>query len=297
VPRTLEATRDWAHAHPYTLRHLATHAAAAGTLDPLLDDAGYLIHADPATLLPALDAARSAPARAAALYRQSAHLLARLDRPMRASQLELAAHRLGHRDLAARIAAAAPTRAWQTGWSHGRRTSDHQVLTSHTGVVRAVAVGELPDGTPVIVSSGNDTVRVWRLADGTPHGKPITGNTDVVCAVAVGALPDGTPVIVSGSDDGTVRVWRLADGTPHGKPLRGHTSRVQAVAVGVLPDGTPVIVSGDRHGMVRVWRLADGTPHGKPLDLSESIEGIALHGKIIITASGRDIAVHQPAVP
>ena len=40
VPRTLEATRDWAHAHPYTLHHLATHAAAAGTLDPLLDDAG-----------------------------------------------------------------------------------------------------------------------------------------------------------------------------------------------------------------------------------------------------------------
>ena len=63
VPRTLEATRDWAHAHPYTLRHLATHAAAAGTLDPLLAEAGYLVHADPDTLLPALDAARRPPQR------------------------------------------------------------------------------------------------------------------------------------------------------------------------------------------------------------------------------------------
>src|SRR5436853_7833262 len=49
----------------------------------------------------------------------------------------------------------------------------HQVLTGHDGGVWAVAVGRLPDGTPVIISGGNPgdgTVRVWRLADGTPVG-------------------------------------------------------------------------------------------------------------------------------
>ena len=41
----------------------------------------------------------------------------------------------------------------------------------------AVAVGALPDGTPVIVSGGGDgTVRVWRLADGTPVGEPLHGH-------------------------------------------------------------------------------------------------------------------------
>ena len=66
----------------------------------------------------------------------------------------------------------------------------------------AVAVGALPDGTPVIVSGGRDcTVRVWRLADGAPVGEPLTGHGDAVYAVAVGALPDGTPVIVSGGWD------------------------------------------------------------------------------------------------
>ena len=140
------------------------------------------------------------------------------------------------------------------------------------GGVEAVAVGALPDGTPVIVSGGggiHGTVRVWRLADGAPVGEPLRGHDGGVEAVAAGALPDGTPVIVSGGSDGTVRVWRLADGTPVGEPLRGHDGGVEAVAVGALPDGTPVIVSGGSDGTVRVWRLADGTPLVPPLDLPE----------------------------
>ena len=65
----------------------------------------------------------------------------------------------------------------------------------------AVAAGALPDGTPVIISGGGDgTVRVWRLADGTPVGEPLTGHDRPVNAVAAGALPDGTPVIISGGD-------------------------------------------------------------------------------------------------
>jgi WD40 repeat protein len=36
-------------------------------------------------------------------------------------------------------------------------------------MVCAVAAGALPDGTPIIISGGSEgTVRVWRLADGTP---------------------------------------------------------------------------------------------------------------------------------
>jgi WD40 repeat protein len=94
-----------------------------------------------------------------------------------------------------------------------------------------VAVGALPDGTPVIVSGGEDgTVRVWRLADGASVGEPLTGHIGRVAAVAVGALPDGTPVIVSGGEDGTVRMWRTADGTPLVPPLHLPES-VQAVAI------------------------------------------------------------------
>ena len=253
----------------YLREHVAEHAAAAGRLDQLLEDSQYLITVDPARLVPYLDTTQSAIARAtASVYRQCAHYLALLDRPARASQLELMAHHLGCRSLAARIASAAPHRPWQTRWSHSHLAIGHQVLTGHSFWVRAVAVGALPDGTPVIVSGGgfpDGTVRVWRLADGTPVGQPLTGHDGEVKAVAVAALPDGTPVIVSGGSDGTVRVWRLADGTPVGQPLTGHDDAVNAVAVAALPDGTPVIVSGSEDYTVRVWRLADGTPVGEPL--------------------------------
>jgi WD40 repeat protein len=137
---------------------------------------------------------------------------------------------------------------------------------------------------------------VWRTADGTPVGEPLYGHDGPVTAVAAGALPDGTPVIISGSgiaigDYGAVRVWRTADGTPVGEPLTGHDG-VGAVAAGTLPDGTPVIISGGDDGAVRVWRTADGTPLLPPLNLPESVRAVAVHGNVIITAAGADIAVH-----
>jgi WD40 repeat protein len=69
------------------------------------------------------------------------------------------------------------------------------------------------------------------------------------------------------------------------------------VAVGALPDGTPVIVSGGQDGTMRVWRLVDGTPLAPPLDLREPVRVIAVHGNIIVTAAGADIAIHQLAFP
>jgi WD40 repeat protein/V8-like Glu-specific endopeptidase len=282
----------------YPREHAAEHAAAAGRLDQLLEDPDYLITVDPARLVPHLDTARSAQARATAtVYRQSAHHLAGLDRAARASHLDLTAHRLGCSGLATRIAEAAPNRPWQTRWSHGRPAIGHQVLTGHGRPVDAVAVGALPDGTPVIVSGGGDaTVRVWRLADGTPVGKPLRGHDRAVHAVAISGLPDGTPVIVSGDDVGWLRLWHLAHGAPVGERFIAHAGPVDAVAVGALPDGTPVIVSGGGDAAVRVWRLADGTPVGEPLRghrlrVSAVAVGALPDGTPVIVSGGGDATV------
>ena len=285
----------------YLCDHAAEHAAAAGRLDQVLEDPFYLIAVDPARLVPHLDRAQSVPTRAiAAVYRQSAHHLALLNQSARASQLELMAHHLGYRGLAARIASAAPDRPWQTRWSHGRRATGHQVIPAHTGPVAAVAAGELPDGTPVIISGGDDaTVRVWRTADGTPVGDPLTGHDRGVAAVAAGELPDGTPVIISGSWDGTVRVWRTADGTPVGEPLTGHDEKVTAVAAGELPDGTPVIISGSDDATVRVWRTADGTPVGEPIicqDRSASSFSMLWRAKPVAAVAAGELPDGTPVI-
>jgi WD40 repeat protein len=118
---------------------------------------------------------------------------------------------------------------------HGSDAAGGPDLTGHALWVGAVAAGALPDGTPVIISGGRDglsdhSVRIWRLADGTPVGQPLTGHALWVAAVAAGVLLDGTPVIISGGRDGTVRAWRLADGTPVGQPLYLPES-VEGVAV------------------------------------------------------------------
>jgi WD40 repeat protein len=72
---------------------------------------------------------------------------------------------------------------------------------------------------------------------------------------------------------------------------------MDAVAAGALPDGTPVIISGSHGGAVRVWRTADGTPLMPSLNLPEPVWAVAVHGDVIITAAGADIAVHQLALP
>ena len=106
-------------------------------------------------------------------------------------------------------------------WRLADGTPIAEPLRHHDGRVRALATGALPDGTPVVVSGGEDgTVLVWRLADGALVGGPLTGNEDSVTAAATGALRDGTPVVIIGSGyNGALRVWRLADGAPLEPPL------------------------------------------------------------------------------
>lgn len=137
-----------------------------------------------------------------------------------------------------------------------------RTLTGHTNWVFGLATAQL-NGQPVVISgSGDNTMRVWDLATGTPVGSPFTGHTAPVSAVATAQL-NGRTVVISASWDKTVRVWDLATGAPVGSPFTGHTGPVFAVATAQL-GGRTVVVSGSADGSVRVWDLATGTPVGSP---------------------------------
>ncbi|WP_457519315.1 WD40 repeat domain-containing protein [Streptomyces sp. TE33382] len=229
--------------------------------DERLVDPGFLVNADPGEVLGLLDAASGPSARlAGAVYQASAHLHRDVTAGVRRQLLALDAARHGDRELAARITAVPvgnePAAQWAVEWATGTRLEHRfqNVLTGHTGRVRAVATSAV-EGRPVVVTGSDDrTVRVWDLATGESLGEPFLHGSAVL-AVAVGAV-NGLAVALAGGEDGVVRVWDVATGRQAGKPFTGHTSGVDAVTV---VSGTTLAVTGSTADeTVLVWDLATG---------------------------------------
>jgi hypothetical protein len=118
-----------------------------------------------------------------------------------------------------------------------------RVLEGHLEDVACVAYS--PDGTRIVSSSVDHTVRVWSAVTFEQFAE-LEGHQGGVRSVAFS--PDGTQ-IVSGSDDCTLRIWnsitfeQLAE-------IRGHRGRVWSVTFS--PDGTR-IASGSDDRAVRIW--------------------------------------------
>lgn len=291
VQEGADGRREWARAHSYVRRHLATHLAEAGSLDSVMDDPGYLVAADDERLLRVLDSVSSDVGRTAVrVYRQAVHRLRECPLEEGLSYLQLVAARLGvtwpevvHR-----------AHSWHPVWVHGKRTSDHLILARLSAKVCSIAVGEF-DARSVVVSGTHDgTVQVWDMATGVALGAPLTGHrnikSSVVRSVAIAVL-EGRPVIVSAGNDRTVRVWDLATGTPRGAPLVGDTQwGVPCVAIGTV-EGRQVIASGGEDGTVRVWDLETLVPSWAPVVVDEwvgvtSVAVSAIEGRPVFVSGG-----------
>ncbi len=147
-----------------------------------------------------------------------------------------------------------------------------------TGVrVRGLAFS--PDGAILAGGLFDDTVRLWRVADGR-HLQTLKGHTNWVRDIAIS--PDGA-YLASASDDDTVRLWRLSDGTLL-RTIQVGTKGVRCVAFS--PDGK-VLASGDRIGAVHVWRVADGKLVQTLLGHTEWVRTVAFSpdGKLLASGS------------
>jgi WD domain, G-beta repeat len=137
-------------------------------VDELLVDPGLLVHANPATVIPALHLACSEQAElAAAVYRVSAGRHVRCSPDQRRDVLAIDAARYGASTLLDRLVSSPDMRRtrWRPRWATGGQVNPalHNTLTGHTNAVTAVACTQL-DGRPVAVTAGDDeTVRVWDL--------------------------------------------------------------------------------------------------------------------------------------
>ena len=125
-----------------------------------------------------------------------------------------------------------------------RKATDVPLMTIQTGSANE-SVAFSPDGTCIVSSSNDNSVRVWDASTGAEL-KVLNGHTKSVYSVVFS--PDGTR-IVSGSYDKSVRLWDPSTGAEL-KVLNGHTRCVWSVAFS--PDGTR-IVSGSEDNSVWVW--------------------------------------------
>ncbi|MEV7581640.1 AAA family ATPase, partial [Streptomyces erythrochromogenes] len=266
VPTYTEGARNWELADPYLLRHSAAHATAAGNtaLDHLLEDPGFLVHAEPDTLTPRLHHATTDRARLHAhIYRTTtAYHAGRQQSETRRGLLALDAAAWQQPHLAQALARTpvdnappSPVPRWAT--DHRGRTTRLHTLAGHTSAVRAVATVIGLGGIPLAVTGSEDgTVIVWDLATGE-RLHTLTGHTREIRAVATVIGPGGVPLAVTASGDGTVIVWDLATGERL-HTLTSHTGEIRAVATVIGPGGVPLAVTSSGDGTVIVWDLVTG---------------------------------------
>ncbi|WP_327358122.1 WD40 repeat domain-containing protein [Streptomyces sp. NBC_01304] len=253
VPRDGADRPLWHLADPYLLRHLARHAVDAGSLDSLLAEPGFLLHAEPEAIGAVLHEARSTQARlSAAVYRHSATLHGAPAERERSQLLTLAAERLGHRELRGELPA---DRDWTVRWATGQQVSTALLRSVPLGPlrVRTVAALEDPDGRPVAVALGtNGSVTLWDLATGAPLRERPGRNDDATALAMAG------PWAVIGTAGGALWRWDVHRG---GRPdrLGGHEGEITHVAV--LPwEGDALVVSVGADGTMLVQLLAHRAP-------------------------------------
>ncbi|MFB8085918.1 WD40 repeat domain-containing protein [Streptomyces sp. NPDC055992] len=250
----------WAGALPYLRRHAVEHALDAGRADELLTDAEFLVHADPGTLVPALDLARSRDAaEAVAVYRAGLGVHRFMTPRDRRAVLALDAYgyRLGPlaEALAAGLGPGTPRPRWRTGSRMNSALRDSTAGASQT--VTAVAQAQVA-GRPALVTGGwNGRVRVWDLLSGRFVGHRLWGHSEVVWRTASVSAIDGHGLLVSAEFDGTVQVWDADDdGGTHvcQVPTRYGVPHLACTVI----DGEPVVLIAQQFAETgpRVWSLA-----------------------------------------
>jgi WD40 repeat protein len=284
------AAREWSRADRYTRIHLATHAAAGGCLDGLLDDPDYLLTADSARLLAALPATNpSTGVGVKRAYQRALEFVSAAPAAERPSFLEMAARQTGALRLAEAIAERHPQRPWCVGWAAWRAGTGHVVLGHHEAAVRAVAWGEI-DGRSVAVTAGDDwMLRVWDLVDRYQIGEPLTNPGGWIVGLVVGRL-DGHLVAVSCERDGAFRVWDLADGREVGESfsIAGTHVSGMAGAFGSLDGHAAIVVAGD-DGTLRVCDLVARRQVGDPIAGGLTAVAVGeLGGRSMAVSAGQD---------
>jgi WD40 repeat protein len=266
VLRDESTTRSWLEVSGYARRYAPSHAAAAGTLDTLLDEADFLAGMLPVGLRSVLGQvphrSRSDPA---AIYDLALRSLDD-DPGHNAAVLEFISHAQGNDDLAARLAALDVARPWRATGKVRPLDTALAHFDGHTDRVWGIVTLEWPglDHPVVVTASVDGSARVWDPQRPDRCLARFDGHTHWVVGVATLDWPGiDHAVVVTTSADNTARVWDPRHPEVELARFEGHSDWVAGVAALRWPGvdhSLVVTVSVDR--TARVW---------DPLDPNEEI--------------------------
>ncbi|MFD7730359.1 hypothetical protein ACFV6F_08245, partial [Kitasatospora phosalacinea] len=297
VPRSGGATHDdWDRAHPYLLRHIADHAAAAGKehLESLLSDPGFIVRADASGLDTHLRTAASEKGRLLReIYFQTVPLLSfghHVD--TRRGLLALEAAGRHHADLArdiTRTSFEAPRLPPAPRWATHRSPEAAPHTAGHLNNVLALATVTTPDGSLLAITGSTDHTAIVRDAVTGAHLHTLTGHTDWVQAVAVCGV--GSSILaVTSSRDRTAVVWDAVTGARL-HILTGHTGPVRAMSAAAL-DGSAIVVTGSQDRTAVVWDAVTGarlhTLTGHTDWIREVSTAVAPDGTLLVVTGSQD---------
>ncbi|MFF9843906.1 caspase family protein [Streptomyces sp. NPDC013740] len=277
-PRT--GLRDWPAAHPYVREHLATHAAAGDSLDGLLADPEYLVHAHPPELLRALASVRTPQGRLwRSVYRTSSDVHRGLDEAGRRDVLAVDAARFGEREAAAELAR---TRTWRPRWATGSEVHTALVGSFHTSSsVQAASCVEVDGQWYAVGITAGGRLHLWNLGTGDQQVLPFDRQTYLAAFCTV----EGQACAVSADYAGDLVLWDLAALTQRPLPkvggLEGRSmlcmpweGRAHAVALNLSGELVVIDLTSGSHRLVafppqqedfelelRAWTVLDGRPH------------------------------------
>ena len=298
--------RGWPASSPYARHYAPSHAADAGLLERLVQEAGFLVGMAPAAM-------RSAVRGLAAGSRQDPVSIYDVALPFlgdepgsNAAILELVSRTQGNRALSRELAEVRVKRPYKVA---GKIRPFDRALArfdGHTDGVHGVAALGWPGlDHPVIVTASHDgTARVWDPRDPGRELARFDGHTDGVHGVAVLGWPGlDHLVIVTASDDGTARVWDPRDPGRELARFDGHTGPVWGVAVLGWPGlDHLVIVTASHDGTARVWDPRDpGRELARFNSHTGEVTGVAVlawpgldHPVIVTTSYDRTARVWDP---
>jgi WD40 repeat protein len=278
---------DWVDCDRYLWRHLAAHAAQAGSLHELIRDPDYLAVAEPAALVAALPSVRDEQGRRFAdIYNRVADRLIE-ERPLdRFPYIHMTAQ-IEAPDLAAFLNPPLAT-PWVCRWARVRPSTPHRVVGRHSDSVSAVALDIVEQRAVVASGSFDRTVRLWDAGTGTAVSAPLWHDGAVMSTAL--AVVEGRVLVASGSEVGTLHLWDARTGAAISAPLKGASS-VLSVALGTV-EGRALVASGSKDGFVRLWDAQTGAAIGTPLEgHADAVCSVALgavQGRAVVASGSWD---------